>query len=87
MPAKNEENNPLPDVLQIVLDENKRRVRTKDYIAAKTKQLREFGYRNLSEDDVRAELKLILAGVRNIGGNGGLSVIGGFMVDDITEEQ
>lgn len=49
-----------------------------NYIVAKTRQLREFGYGNLSEDEVRLQLDLVLAGKTE-----DLTVIGQFIQDDI----
>lgn len=48
----------------------------KDYIKAKTKDLKEFGYYELTENEVSCQVDKILKG-------GNLSVIGKFMEDDI----
>lgn len=50
-----------------------------DYIKAKTAQLKEFGYSNLTEETVEEQLQLIFE-------NKPLSVIGKFMEDDIVKE-
>lgn len=50
-----------------------------DYIKAKTKQLREFGYEGLSEAHVTEQLEKVLAGH----GSGDLTVIGLFMRDEV----
>lgn len=48
-----------------------------DYITAKTKDLQEYGYATLTEEEVKTQLNKILYGDIN------LSVIGLFMEDDI----
>jgi hypothetical protein len=56
--------------------EDGRVVSKKDYITAKTKALKEFGYTSLTEKEVSEQLDKILKGEE-------LSVIGMFMKDDI----
>lgn len=51
------------------------------YIKSKTKQLVEFGYPSLTEEETGRQLDLVLAGNR-IGQNG-LNVIGGFMLGEV----
>jgi hypothetical protein len=68
-----------PVEITIIANGEARRVARSAYVSAKTKDLREFGYRNLSHSDVSAQLDLILAGTAT----SGLSVIGKFMIDDI----
>ena len=48
------------------------------YIKAKTKDLREFGYTNLTEEEVRVQLEKILKGEE-------LDIIGMFMEKDIVK--
>lgn len=70
----------LPAYISIDLDlgsrNERRRVKTADYVRAKTKQLREFGYGNLDESAVKDQLKLLLAGKK------WTDIIGGFMEKD-----
>lgn len=66
-------------IITIVVKGEERNVIASDYVGAKTKDLRQFGYRNLSRADVYTQLALILAGTPK----SGLSVIGQFMIDDI----
>lgn len=51
-------------------------VNKEDYIRAKTGDLREFGYNDLTEEDVSAQLEAILAGEQ-------LDIIGKFIEKDI----
>lgn len=51
----------------------------KDYIRAKTRDLRSFGYSDLTEDEVSVQLDKILAGADD----NDLSIIGRFMQKDI----
>lgn len=53
-----------------------RTVYKEDYIKAKTKDMIEFGYSDLTEETVRKQLENILSGKE-------LDVIGMFMEDDI----
>lgn len=57
-----------------------RTVARKDYVTAKTKQLREFGYEDLSESHVSEQLDKILADDND------LTVIGMFMKDEIRQD-
>jgi hypothetical protein len=50
------------------------------YVIAKTKQLKEFGYANLTAGEVDLELTKILEGKTL---KTGLTVIGGFMVGEV----
>lgn len=56
------------------------KVNRADYVRAKTKDLREFGYAGLTEKDVDEQIDAILAG-KKLGQ--GLTVIGKFMEDEI----
>lgn len=53
------------------------------YVAAKTKQLQEFGYPSLSEQHVNEQIDALLAGKTL---SNGLTVIGGFMKDEVLPE-
>jgi hypothetical protein len=66
----------LPNEILIEVEGRQKRVLTKDYVTAKTKQLQEFGYTKLTEEEVSSELQNILS-------NKPLNVIGMFMKDDI----
>lgn len=59
--------------------EKEKAVETRDYITAKTKQLKEFGYNSLTEETVREELLKVF-------NKEDLSVIGSFIKDDIVIE-
>jgi len=48
-----------------------------EYVTAKTKDLKEFGYQNITEQEVDRQLQKILNGDTD------LSVIGQFMIDEI----
>jgi hypothetical protein len=66
--------------LKIELHEKEILVDKEDYIKAKTKDLIEFGYASLSEDDVRIQIEKILNEEE-------LSVIGLFMEEEIKGEE
>jgi len=66
----------LPEKITILRDEEEVVVDTYKYIYAKTKDLQEFGYSQLTGDTVKEQLEKILNGEK-------LSVIGQFMKDDI----
>ena len=51
------------------------------YAKAKWKQLREFGYSDLTLDDAKNQLELVLSGEKEIG-KGKLSIIGKFIETD-----
>jgi hypothetical protein len=70
----------MSDEIKVNLDGRRGTVPRAAYIAAKTKQLREFGYADLSEKAVADQLDLVLAG-KKVGT--GLDVIGGFIEGDI----
>ncbi len=55
-----------------------------EYVKAKTKQLREFGYTNLTTDEVDKQIDALITG-KTFGK--GLTVIGGFMQDEILVPQ
>ena len=52
---------PLPESIRIWRRETIVTVFTQDYIRARTKDLIEFGYRELTEDDLAEQLSLYLA--------------------------
>lgn len=64
-------------IIRITLDGETRSVYAEDYIKAKTKQLQEFGYTNLTEETVRKQLTKVLAKDKN------LDVIGGFIKEEV----
>ena len=66
----------LPKEIQIGTDDKIGMVDTDKYIKAKTGDLREFGYDNLTEDSVREQLLKIL-------NNEELDIVGMFMEKDI----
>jgi hypothetical protein len=66
----------LPDEIIITVDYKTKRVLTKDYVMAKTKSLREFGYDDLKEKTVEDELLKVL-------NKGKLSVIGMFIKGEV----
>ena len=66
----------LPPFVTINYDGKTKTVNTQDYLAAKTKQLQEFGYPSLTREEVKAELGKIFNG-------GKLTVIGMFMEGEI----
>lgn len=55
-----------------------RKVYLKDYVTAKTKDLIEYGYGKLTENEVRIEVEKILTGDLS-----SLTIIGHFCKDDI----
>lgn len=69
----------LPATIKILRDDEEPIVvKTVAYIKAKTKDLIEFGYTTLTEEDVEVQLNLILTNKKE-----DLSVIGRFMEDEI----
>jgi len=62
--------------IKIKINEKEVLVDKEDYIVARTKDLKEFGYSSITEDDVRLQLDKIFKGEV-------LSVIGLFIEDDI----
>lgn len=62
--------------IEVNLNGRRGTVKRSEYIAAKTKDLREFGYMTLTEEAVSTQLERILAGKET-------DVIGAFMKDDI----
>lgn len=84
-PIKFEEREPhnsidLPNEIWINIDGNNKLVMTKSYITAKTKQLKEFGYNKLTEQETTEQLKKILTKDKT------LTIIGQFMVDEIVRQ-
>lgn len=65
--------------IKIDLDGQIVTVEKEKYIAAKTKDLRAFGYSNLTNDEVRIQLEKILKGEP-------LDIIGMFMEKDIVKD-
>lgn len=71
----------LPKTITIQMPDSdeQKLVSTEDYIRAKTKTLKEFGYETLTQNEVREQLTKILA-------KENLSVIGMFMKDDVVTD-
>lgn len=63
--------------ITINIEGESRRVRRLDYVKAKTKDFREFGYPSLTEEEVSEQLDVVLSG------KGTLTVIGHFMKDEV----
>ncbi len=72
----------MSDIIKVTLDYNTMRVLKVAYVAAKTRQLRAFGYRELEQAEVATQLELVLEG-KTLGT--GLTVIGGFIAEDKPE--
>lgn len=71
-----------PKLIRLTQDDDPpRTVSVDDYVKAKTKALREFGYASLTEADAREQLEHVLAGHDM---SNGLTVIGMFMRDEIS---
>ena len=68
----------------ITYDDKTRRVSFDDYVKAKLKSLREFGYPDLTLDEVISQADKVLSGETKMG-EGKLNVIGMLMVDEIKE--
>jgi len=66
----------IPENINVNIDGRKGVVSSCHYIKAKTKQLREFGYSTLTEDEVKVQLCKLL-------NNEELDVIGMFMEDEV----
>lgn len=66
----------MSDLIKIDLNGRTVRVEKERYIAAKTKDLREFGYEGLGTEEVADQLEKVLAGEE-------LNVIGMFIEKDI----
>jgi len=62
-----------------------KRVHFDDYVRAKLKALREFGYPDLTLTEVEDQATKVLDGIKGIG-EGKLTVIGMLMQDEITKE-
>lgn len=71
---------PSEPMLKVTVDDKVMNVPRSAYVKAKTKQLREFGYNGLDEATVNAQIDAVLAG-KEFGD--GLTVIGGFMKDEL----
>jgi hypothetical protein len=71
-------------LLKLTTDGVQKVVSRTDYVSAKTKQLREFGYSDLSEKHVDEQVSAVLDG-KTLGK--GLTVIGMFMKDEIVVEE
>lgn len=75
----------LPLRIKVQLeDEPARVVNTIDYVRARRKTLREFGYTLLTIDTVKEQLAHVLAGHDM---DNGLDIIGGFIKRDICGEE
>jgi len=66
----------LPSELKITVDYKDKIVLTEKYVDAKTKQLKEFGYDDLTRDELREQLLRVLNGDK-------LTVIGMFMQNEV----
>jgi hypothetical protein len=75
----------MMDTIKIKRDDGIVTVAKSDYIVAKTKQLIEFGYKDLEQSHVEEQVNLVLAGKANM--NEGLTVIGEMITDDIVLDQ
>jgi hypothetical protein len=75
------------DTLKLTLDGKVRTVAKADYIKAKGKQLREFGYNDLTDEHVAAQLEILLekkkAGA-TVGMKDGITVIGLLMQKEVS---
>jgi len=67
-------------MIEVESNKNAIRCTIQQYIDAKTKDLREFGYTNLDQKTVRKQLDLVLAGKPPT------DVIGHFIADDNPKE-
>jgi len=65
--------------IKIKINDKEVLVDKEDYIVARTKDLKEFGYSSITEDDVRSQLEKVFKGEV-------LSVIGLFIKDDIIKK-
>ena len=65
------------NLIKVSINDREGFVDKQEYIEAKTKQLQDFGYPGLTENEVREQLAKILAKDKK------LSVIGMFMEDEI----
>lgn len=70
----------------IMLDFNGKvsRVYFDEYVSAKLKSLQDFGYKDLTEREVREQAERVLQGVRGMSKDG-LNVIGMMMENEISE--
>lgn len=73
-----------PPAQRLIIKLHGRRVSVSrpDYVAAKTKDLIAFGYTGLTEKEVDDQVTAVLQGKKLLKG---LTVIGGFMKDEICE--
>lgn len=80
-------NEPLWELkhIDITIDGNPMRVQICDYVRAKTKQLVEFGYGSLTEEQVKADLKLVLTNIKTPEVSQTPNVIAAFIHDDLTK--
>lgn len=67
------------DTIKIRVEGTRKLVSKSAYVKAKTRQLREFGYETLTEDEVTRQLDVILSG-------GEPNVIGMFIEGDLDRE-
>ena len=65
--------------VNLTIDGETRQVLKRDYIRAKTRDLKEYGYASLTEKDVEEQLEKVLA-------NEELTVIGMFIQKDILKK-
>ncbi len=74
----------MSDTLNLSIDGEKLSAPRNAYAKAKLKQLSEFGYNDLDLKTVQSEIDMILAGKTL---KDGLTIIGGFMVDEIIKPE
>lgn len=65
----------LPKYIMLKIEDQEKTVLTTDYVTAKTKQLREFGYTDLDAETVKEQLAKVLADEE-------VNIIGTFMKDE-----
>lgn len=67
-------------LLRVTVDDESIIIERKHYVTAKTRQLREFGYKDLTEQEVDEQITAALEGKELLKG---LTVIGGFIKGEI----
>lgn len=73
---------PKEENLIITIDGKRVPCPRKQYVKAKTRQLKKFGYANLTEEEVDQQVTAVLEGKKL---TKGLTVIGGFMQGEISK--
>lgn len=71
--------------IDITIDGNPMRVQICDYVRAKTKQLVEFGYKSLTEEQVRKDMQLVLNNIKTPEVSQTPNVIAAFIYEDLTK--